>query len=889
MAVASRKEFVACVAKSNVVPTDKLKAWLSVVDDEDPKKVAAKLVRDQLLTPWQAKFLLSGRSRLSVGNYLLQTRVARDELGDKFEAIHSQLNRKVIIQVFPSELSEKQALLPRLLTKLRQITELDHPNLVHVYDVDQESTRYFLVTEFVDGTTLDLISPKDLSDSAIAVIIQGIASGLAHAHTAGIIHGSVTTENIIVTPDGKAELQGFPSGTVNGTVDAANFTAGHDMQQLGAIGETLLKELPESLRSEEFESFKSMIIGLKDQAQRDASLQMLDDWIAARSFADAAASATLIQSSEYSTIGPETSAGDSVFDPTTASPTMNEFEKNQPIGDSTDAAPNGFLETMWHDKRVTFLAALAGIFLVAAGTIGALGYAFSVGTAPDNQVVVSKDNSRKKTNRPKNTLNAPLAVGNTAEGLLAGKRDLKPGDDALDPEANRKKIAEFFAGRDVVETGKKTGRKKWKKSKSKKPDSAAPTPPVLPRPRDTKSTQAKSTQAKPPKIARSNRSTSNSADLQTNRTKPTPSGAAAVSSQTVNPGKNTQRPETKKSAKSKSKTKPSPPSTISKPFKTLVQQTDLPETADISDFKIADLTIASHQLLGLDLLAEPAIARNKIGFQLNRSASDKQLWDVELSQKRGAPIAVAQFQKTPTEFKFRWLPSAVKNDNANYLRNCKLKLSVPKDSAWLGLRSPILIDDFSFSGDKATIKVETELNWLPNPTEIKIELQTFKIGGRDDKVSFTPREITKRGPGRIFFRDNESERFFFINVTADIRKKTRLQAQMMVLLPNGAPQPLRSTNDLAEFANAIGMKKTEADYQYEQSKIAKKPKNMETQEFNRLKDEAESNAKRLGKMFELSKNYFDLGKLLSKQIIPLVIYFDMNGHRIVIAESIAKK
>ena len=150
----SRDQFIACLKKSKAMDEEAVDSFMSRVDDGDPRKIATKLVRDKMLTKWQAKFLLAGKSRLTLGNYRLLTRINRDELGDRFEAIHSQLGRKVVIQVFPSAIDKDSELRSRVLKAMQQMTELDHPGLVHVYDVDQEGDRYFIVTEYVDATPL---------------------------------------------------------------------------------------------------------------------------------------------------------------------------------------------------------------------------------------------------------------------------------------------------------------------------------------------------------------------------------------------------------------------------------------------------------------------------------------------------------------------------------------------------------------------------------------------------------------------------------------------------------------------------------------------------------------------------------------------------------------
>lgn len=936
MAVASRKEFIACVTKSKAIPAEKLKAWLDMVDDENPKKIATKLVRDKLLTPWQAKFLISGRSRLSVGNYLLQSRIARDELGDKFEAIHLQLNRKVVIQVFPSSVSKNDDLLKKLLTKLRQITELDHPNLVHVYDVDQESERYFLVTEFVAGKTLDLISPSDLTDSEISLIIHGIATGLTYAHASDIVHGNVTAQNIIVTPEGKAELQGFSSATVTSRTDHAPPTAAADFHRLGKIGTTLLKKLPDASRSEQYDVIANMIGGLSSDTECKTSVAALNDW-ANSHFATAAVSSDIqLQpeetSEEDSFVASGESAGAGGFDSPVAAVPATTLKKKKKSVATPEPAPRGFLKTMWEDKRPAFITCCAALLL---SVLGGLGYVLSSSKTTITETSTDVDRS---VALKRDVKDIPLATSNAAEGALSVERNNQPKQNVVDPETSRKALAEFFAKRDgkKVDNGQEkkkpvdvnSDQKKIEDTKSAntatatKPDQLADqeTPSASTELNVDAKVDADESLSKPDGIPGTidltrisgigdktqaylndggvktieQLAAMSQSEVQAAMVKGNWKGPSRIkeSAQWIAQAKmlTGDGSPIKESTVSQTPTRAATPKAdkpveIGNPFENFAKLTDLPEATNTVDAKIGDLIIAKNHLLGLELLAEPAIARGKVDLTLNRSADDKQLWNVELTAKRSDPIAVAQFQKTPTEMKFRWLPAAAENNDANFLRNCKLKLSTPKDSTWLGLRSPVLIEGLGFAEDAAMAKAETEVNWLPNPEMLKVELQPFQIGGPDDRVGFNPREVTKRAPGRIFFREKEPERFFFIEVTTEIRKKTRFLAQMTVLVPGGGSQPLRAASDLVGYTQALEEQKNQALYQYEQSKTAKKPKNMEYKEFSRLKKEAEQNAETLTEMTDLSRLYVDLAKQLSGREIPIQIYFDMSGHRIVIAKS----
>jgi hypothetical protein len=108
---------------------------------------------------------------------------------------------------------------------------------------------------------------------------------------------------------------------------------------------------------------------------------------------------------------------------------------------------------------------------------------------------------------------------------------------------------------------------------------------------------------------------------------------------------------------------------------------------------------------------------------------------------------------------------------------------------------------------------------------------------------------------------------------------------MMVAYPNSNPQPLRSAGNLVDIARAIEPEKAAAMNLYQRSLQAKKPKDMTVTEFNGLKKEAKDKADDLTKLAKVTVENIAVAKKLSGKQIPLEVYFDMEGHRIVIAKS----
>ena len=290
--------------------------------------------------------------------------------------------------------------------------------------------------------------------------------------------------------------------------------------------------------------------------------------------------------------------------------------------------------------------------------------------------------------------------------------------------------------------------------------------------------------------------------------------------------------------------------------------------------------------MGLELLAGPEISRSKLTFALDRSEKDKQLWDVTLQRRsRDDPTPVAQIQKTPTELKFRWLPAAAELTDANYFRNCRVKLSAGKEFGWMGLRKFVEVEDFRFPQDKTSVRAELDLlTWLPNPDALNITLLPFKVE-KDESLIFLPREITKRSPGKIFFRKKDNVQFFFIEVSADPRTKLRMQAEMFVITPNGTPQPLKQPENMAQFAQTLVSRMSSAVTLSQNAATAKRPSSISAADFNRQKKVYADAADLATLQAAAAAEYVEIVEHLKGRTIPFEVYFELDGQQITLARS----
>lgn len=101
---------------------------------------------------------------------------------------------------------------PDIFLVRRQIASaLHHRNILAILDIGDENGTPFVVSEYFAGDTLRSIindeAPFDVDD--VAILVEQLAQGLTYAHQRGIVHGSLTPENVVIDSAGLAKITGF--------------------------------------------------------------------------------------------------------------------------------------------------------------------------------------------------------------------------------------------------------------------------------------------------------------------------------------------------------------------------------------------------------------------------------------------------------------------------------------------------------------------------------------------------------------------------------------------------------------------------------------------------------------------------------------------------------
>src|SRR5580704_10343589 len=145
-----------------------------------------------------------------LGPYEIQSPLGAGGMGEVYRATDTKLGRDVALKVLPAEMAQDPERLGRFRREAKTLAQLDHPNIVTIYSVEECDGVHFLTMQLVEGLALDgLIPGRGLALAQIIEIASALGDALAAAHEKGIVHRDLKPANVMVSNDGRVKVLDF--------------------------------------------------------------------------------------------------------------------------------------------------------------------------------------------------------------------------------------------------------------------------------------------------------------------------------------------------------------------------------------------------------------------------------------------------------------------------------------------------------------------------------------------------------------------------------------------------------------------------------------------------------------------------------------------------------
>ncbi|NQT13632.1 MAG: serine/threonine protein kinase [Planctomycetes bacterium] len=746
MAITTPESLLALVEKSGLLDAEQLaRAAEAAGEADDARSLAKLLARQGLLTLWQAGQLLAGRSAFLLGKYKLIDLLGSGGMGRVFLAEHTTMSRPVALKIISKRLGRDPASLKQFLTEARAIAALDHPNIVHAYNVDNEGDRYYIVMEFVEGKDLQrMVEAKGPLDCERAAgYVRQAAEGLAHAHRRNMIHCDVKPANLLVSEQdvvkildmGMARLigRGADSGSEKddrllGTVDylapeqameSPDLDHRVDVYSLGCTFYFLLTGRPPFPEGTLHERI------LKHQTQEPKKIAELradapEDVVEVCEKMMAKDPGDRFQSAEE--VGQalaECHVAEVILEPDepadeSASPAGAVGVQAATAAASSAAGMAGATSGVWarvqeeYGKRPrTFLfggiggavavGLLATMFLLMGGS----------GQEADSEVAQGSAQAEEQ-----NSTDADASATGPSE---PNQREAKDKDEWPDfPETGN--LTDFDPEEIAAEIAAEIGSSPANSGKAKEPDKPAPKKPEKEEPK---------AQAEPKPAA---------AEAMSEPEKPKPDEKKPDKEKPAEKKEADAKKPDAETPKKEEPKKPEPP----KPLSKLAEVVDIPELATGTGaeppgvFTIGTIQTGPDVEWQLYLLGGKTAAKKNREFVLQQedASAAKASWMVRFDTGSTSDDAtledVAKIWREGKALRFQWAKEP--SSSANYLRNCILQVRVEGESKYVTLTHPKPAEPILIDLGRTVANASVPVKWLPGGGSLRFEIT--KVEGR---------------------------------------------------------------------------------------------------------------------------------------------------------------
>ena len=195
----------------------------------------------------------------TVSHYRIVGKLGGGGMGVVYEAEDTRLGRRVALKFIPEQFIHDEKSLERFEREARAASQLNHPNICIIHDIDDNKGHPFIVMEKLEGETLkQRIKKKPLDLEQVLEVGIQIAEALTASHQKGIIHRDIKPGNIFLTTNGQAKILDFGLAKTlrdpNITSDSGQQLAEDSLTGAGLLPGTAVYMSPEQARDEQLDA-----------------------------------------------------------------------------------------------------------------------------------------------------------------------------------------------------------------------------------------------------------------------------------------------------------------------------------------------------------------------------------------------------------------------------------------------------------------------------------------------------------------------------------------------------------------------------------------------------------------------------------------------------------
>jgi len=205
-------------AETDVVVAEISREKFDAVCDDHPslREILSEIVQENI-------FSSIFKEQREVGKYSIQDILGKGAMSTVYKGVHRYLNMPVVIKVLRHDMAMNPDFYNKFKKDAMKILQLNHDNIVTVFDIASLYRTIFIFREYLEGEPLHKIldkMPRQPLNRVIEFLLQ-ICSGLAYSHKHGLIHQGIKPSNIFILPNDQVKLIDFGLAFPRGAIDTS--------------------------------------------------------------------------------------------------------------------------------------------------------------------------------------------------------------------------------------------------------------------------------------------------------------------------------------------------------------------------------------------------------------------------------------------------------------------------------------------------------------------------------------------------------------------------------------------------------------------------------------------------------------------------------------------